>query len=317
MKDDRLRYLFNKYCYITILFILLHQVIVASSVIFISKSIALVNTNIKGSLVYLSLFCASLLLVYIPYFFNRYYCEKWKYQSYKNFIHAFIFKNKGDEKLQSDYYKTKYQTILSSESRVAFYDIIESQYNFLSTLFNSVFSIMAVIIAVNKELLIFYLLCIFSLIFIQFAARNTIGKKSRLIQIRKNITMKSIYSLWDAVVYNKGLAIWDKQFSMRHKRQVNDILKFEVYSFCINMTCSLISFLLIISGNFWFLYNSGFEVEKIGIVIATMPRQIQILQSSMLYLNSYFDLKSSLEKLNNIHTLTKLGNDKVEICISR
>ena len=289
---------------ISISWIVVQQIIVASSVFFVSKAISFVSADYESSLFYLSLFCLSLVLVYVPYAMAMIYSEQWKYDAYNKFIINYT----SSLRLKPESCRKKinsHQSIISSESRVAFYDTIDSIGNLISLLFNYVFSVIAVTISVDPLLLPYYLLSVIIMMTVQLKTKNSVSKYASLIQFSKNETMKRIFRVSELSSAMKFDANMHNKFRHRHERQKNLSVNLEKYTLKVNVISSFLTLSIVMAGNFHLIYNSDYSMEVISIVIVTMPRQVQIVQSSMGYLNSLFKVHQCNQKMLNIIDIIK------------
>lgn len=295
---------------IAIFWVVVQQLIVASSVIFVSKAIDFVSEDYREAIYYLALFCLTLVVVYIPYSLSMIYSEQWKYDAYNRFIteyatKAYLNDDKSERALNT------HQSIISSESRTAFYDTIDAIGNLISLLLNYVFSVIAVVISVDITLLPYYLCSIIVMLLIQFKTKRSVSRYANLIQVSKNETMKRIFRISELASSRRFNTTMLGKFSHRHWRQKKLAINLERYTLQVNLLSSVITLSIVMLGNFHFIYESNFDISIISVVIVTMPRQVQIIQSSMGYLNALFKVNQCNQKMLNIIKI--ISSEQIEV----
>ena len=206
-------FVFQPMFWLMFIFLLVQQLIVASSNFWIIALIRDIQTN---SVVYtsLSLYLISLLLPYLPGSIAAIYQERWKYSLILNLSESFKKTHRSNQKvwINKDAKEARI-AMLSNEGINALTEFTEYAYSLLATAMNVLFNITALIILITGEFGVSYLV---SLILVAGLMRLQKPKQEELSVKAQNARisfLKTLLNSWDNIVlgnrYNFNL--WEKK----------------------------------------------------------------------------------------------------------
>jgi len=262
-------------------FVLMQQLIVASSTVFIillGKSIA--DHNIE--VMYLLFFILSLMVVYLPGVYSLIYLEKSKFSAFKNYISIFSKSNKNHTSLLNNReYRKKNDPWLTNESFLVMNETSALFYEWLSSGFNAFLNILVIGFVIEPMLFFAYIIS-FSLLYVSVKiSKNNIESSAVNFQKDRNLMNQSLLSGVDNILVanDKNLGLWtasfDKNLSNTVKSSVSLTKKTNLYS-SITMILALIpiAFMTLV-----FFYKNINDYALLTTLVVTLPRQIQIIQN--------------------------------------
>ena len=265
---------------VALLFLLIQQIIVASSTYFIAR-LAQSLTEDTISVLYIVLFAVSLVAVYVP----AYYCvtntERAKYDAHKlyndNFHAVFLGKT---YLLSSDELQSTATTTLAQESNYTLETVIDSIFDISALVLNVLFNVLVIAWFLDGTLLLGYAVgIVFASVFVHFRrhALKTAAKTDQ--QSRLNLTAK-LFDSWDnVVIFNKHNYtlynnIVQKSFATAKRNSVKSTSIQHI-----NSSLGMIILMLPVFVVTAFIFNKNWQdAATMAVLIATLPRQIQLLQ---------------------------------------
>jgi len=270
----------NKHLQVALLFLLIQQIIVASSTYFIAR-LAQSLTEESISILYMVLFAVSLVAVYVP----AYYCvtntERAKYDAHKlyndNFHTAFLGKT---YLLSSDELQSTATTTLAQESNYTLETVIDSIFDISALVLNVLFNVLVIAWFLDGTLLLGYAVgIIFASTFVHFR-RHTLKTAAKTDQqSRLNLTAK-LFDSWDnVVIFNKhNYTLYNNIVQKSFATAKNNSVKSTSIQH-INSSLGMIILMLPVFVVTAFIFNKNWQdAATMAVLVATLPRQIQLLQ---------------------------------------
>lgn len=309
MKKYRL--LLNGNFYISCLFLIMQQLIVAFSTYAIANlGKELIEKSISNF--YISLFIISLVIVYIPAYFAMLYLEKAKYQSWQTYYEYFSQNFLGKSTYFSDT-KIKNEAIanLSQESKATIDTAMTIAFDVFASFFNIIFNILVIAFLLNSSIIAGYFIGILlSAIFIK-KINNRIGITAHNAQQSRIMLVSSLLNAWDNIILNNthNYQLYEKILQKDFKKTVDNEIKAEStrnISSSIGMILLLVP--VVVCTIIIFYYNLN-NYEVLAVLVATLPRQIQLLQICYALIGYAVDIKSLHTRIEGIFAIFD-GNKK-------
>ncbi len=220
---------FNKYAIYCLSFLVLQQLIVASSSIWLVALIRAIQAE-KIFLLYFGLYVASLILPFFPGGIAYVIVKSWQQESLRRFIQYFTEIHYNQISLSSEKdEKERRISALSTESSRSLEDAALYFYDFLATSLNVVLNILTIAFIVDRKLLLAYglsLLVVSMLLKWQGAQQ---GRLALMAQDARILLGQSLLGFWDNIVlgnlYNNRLwqeKMW-KRFEKAKELQIGSI----------------------------------------------------------------------------------------------
>ncbi|AGP48919.1 hypothetical protein PSYCG_06995 [Psychrobacter sp. G] len=270
----------NKHLQVALLFLLIQQIIVASSTYFIAR-LAQSLTEESISILYMVLFAVSLVAVYVPAYFCVTNTERAKYDAHKlyndNFHTVFLGKT---YLLSSDELQSTATTTLAQESNYTLEKVIDSIFDISALVLNVLFNVLVIAWFLDGTLLLGYAVgIIFASTFVHFRrhALKTAAKTDQ--QSRLNLTAK-LFDSWDnVVIFNKhNYTLYHHIVQKSFATAKNNSVKSTSIQH-INSSLGMIILMLPVFVVTAFIFNKNWQdAATMAVLIATLPRQIQLLQ---------------------------------------
>lgn len=307
-----LKFFNNKSSWLTIVFLILQQLIVASSTVWIAKLSFDIATG-QPFWLDLFLFLASLVVVYIPGTFSIYQLHGAKFKAFSNYILEFVKSHQhkvtevGNREL-----KEKGTAFLSSEGYLVLNDFSKFVYDWLAVSLNVALNILAFGTFVEPRLLIAYVIgFLFLLLSLRMTGDAIRKNESWAQQARIELTQGLMLGWENIIIANSyNLKKWTELIETRFGKAMERSL----YSIKISQIIATLAMLLNMSPVLFCLgylfFQNAHHPAYLAILIATLPRQIQILQYMQVivsYTTQWNAMKARLEALTA--SLTKLSSE--------
>ena len=270
----------NKHLQVALLFLLIQQIIVASSTYFIAR-LAQSLTEESISILYMVLFAVSLVAVYVPAYFCVTNTERAKYDAHKlyndNFHTVFLGKT---YLLSNDELQSTATTTLAQESNYTLETVIDSIFDISALVLNVLFNVLVIAWFLDGTLLLGYAVgIVFASMFVHFRrhALKTAAKTDQ--QSRLNLTAK-LFDSWDnVVIFNKhNYTLYNNIVQKSFATAKNNSVKSTSIQH-INSSLGIIILMLPVFVVTAFIFNKNWQdAATMAVLIATLPRQIQLLQ---------------------------------------
>lgn len=280
MKIEKYLDFFNKFFVVSIVFIIVQQSIVATSTYLIAK----IGQDFgKGVLTYdtIALFAASLIIVYLPAYYAIYFLEKGKYKSWQNYVNKFneYFLGKTTYANDSDLKKNAI-ALLSQESKDTIDHASNIGFDLLSLILNIIFNVTIIAFVLDSSILLAYTFgMILSFLFIYYL-NPRIDKYATTAQNSRLDLIAKLHKSWDNIILNNRYHsnIYHQAINRQFKDTTNKNLtaeKARYLSATLGMLILMIPVLFVI----FYLFRENWHNEvTLAVLIATLPRQIQLLQ---------------------------------------
>lgn len=293
---------FTKSFLLALFFLLLQQIIVASSSIWITRLILHISEG-KSALVWLLLYLAALLLPYFPGALALIQISKAKTVASVAYIQKFaeLFPGKIVAWSNHDQQSTK-SSVLSSEAYLTITNYIDYLYHLSASGLN---------VLINLTTLAFLLDIAFifsSILGVSFSALVLYFQKNK----RKRLALKAqqsrirwatlLHKAWDNILLNNtyNLNLWKDKAKERGERLIGKAVELEKYSQAISITMAMLlmgpSILLVVYLGFTHLNDHSF----LAILTVLLPRLFQVLTYSyeLLFLISDYPMQQA--RLNTV-----------------
>ncbi len=289
--------LFNRYEWIAICFVVIQQIIVASSTIWITRLI----THLQAStfpIIFLILYLLSLILPYIPGAISLVFHSKAKVVGASNFLKIFTSRYQGKIfEWTNDSQKTTKSSVLSGETTQTLSYSLDYFYHLATSGLNVFLNLVIISIIIEPLLLATYAIGILFCYFILISQK----KFKKILTLRAQQSrikwVSMLLKAWDNILlsnsYNIGL--WKNKTNKRSNRLIASAVKLESYSQLISvlMAISLLapSFIAIVI--FGIMRSTDFI--WLATMVVTLPRLFQVLSYSyeMLFLLSDYPVQKS------------------------
>ena len=263
-----------------LLFLLIQQIIVASSTYFIAR-LAQSLTEDTISILYMVLFALSLVAVYVPAYFCVTNTERAKYDAHKMYNDSFhtVFLGKT-YLLSSDELQSTATTTLAQESNYTLETVIDSIFDISALVLNVLFNVLVIAWFLDGTLLLGYAVgIIFASLFVHFR-RHTLKTAAKTDQqSRLNLAAK-LFDSWDnVVIFNKhNYTLYNNIVQKSFATAKNNSVKSTSIQH-INSSLGMIILMLPVFVVTAFIFNKNWhDAATMAVLIATLPRQIQLLQ---------------------------------------
>lgn len=269
----------SKFIFWALFFLFIQQLIVASSTIWITHLSEAVVEGKSFSL-YLTLFIGSLFVVYIPGIISAFNLEKAKSKALCQYTHEFSEAYKcNPTSLAEKEFQNEKEPWLTSESSKVIEETYSVLYDSVATSLNTILNIAALCLAISEKLLIGYSLSFLVLLLVSKVSKNKLTEAAMLLQNdRKNVS-QILLSGWDNIIVgNKyNFSIWWRHFTKKWKAY-NESSANAVLLTQLSSTFAVILSLIPVASIFVWLFITASDIAKMTALVATLPRQIQIIQ---------------------------------------
>ena len=270
----------NKHLRTALVFLLIQQMIIASSTYFIAR-LAQSLTQDTISILYMVPFAISLVVVYVPAYFCVINTERAKYDAHKLYNDDFNTVFLGNTYLLSSVELQSTATAtLAQESNYTLETVIDSIFDISALVLNVLFNVLVIAWFLDGTLILGYAVgIIFAFMFVHFRrhALKTAAKTDQ--QTRLGLTAK-LFDSWDnVVIFNKhNYTLYNNIIQKSFAIAKNNSVKFTSIQH-INSSLGMIILMLPVFLVTAFIFNKHWhDAATIAVLIATLPRQIQLLQ---------------------------------------
>ena len=293
---------FNCATIIGIFFILVQQLIVASSTAIIAQLSQSILSG-AGYLLWLVLFVISLTIVYIPTMLTNHFINKAKYFTYKDYISKFSKQayNHPNKFFDSNFRKEK-EAYFTHEAWL----IIQEDYNFIvdivGIVLNVVLNVLVLSIYLDWFFLFSYILAVPLTFACATASKTRLLKKSDKLQKSRNEMLQTLSYGWDTILLgNKwNVSLWKNKFEKRsdsadiHQRRLS--LEIDVMS-TITLFVSAFPILMVLFMSF---FNAKDDIQKLAMLVATAPRQVLTIQYLSEIINLFVNLNDKVRRTKQL-----------------
>lgn len=294
--------LFPAQAWICLLFIVIQQLVVASSTLWI----ALLAENISQRepfFLELGLLIGSLVIVYAPAFFGLVFLEKAKWSFIERYQMAFAAGIQKRARLRSDReQRTKRLPffrneifVFSEEAAFFFFDAISSALNILFNL-----AVFAFILDVRFLIAYGVALVIVNLVVHRFG--NSIHQASENAQGARAKLQNHLDFAWEtlSIGNNRNLSDWRKVFQQTSGESSGLFTRSQAIAEGTSILGMLVAMTPVIGVIFYLFYSQSSDYALLAILVATLPRQVQLIQYLYALVNYIARWKSLRARLQGL-----------------
>ncbi|MGK8251681.1 hypothetical protein [Moraxella lacunata] len=291
-------------------FVGIAQLIVASSTFFIAN-LAKSVTDGTLSLPYLIGFVTSLTLVLIPLYFASIFLEKAKFDSLARYNTLFDKHFLGKSCHYNNHtLKQTATAMLAQESKHTLDDSLLGVFDMITLLLNVGFNLIVIAWVLDGFILLGYGLGMVLAMGAVHLFKGRLGNLAKTAQMSRLMLMSGLSKAWDNVI------IFNKYNYLRHNRTLTDTLNkaktdsihaksMRHLSSNVGMLVLLVCVLTASGVLFW--QNLG-DMAMLAMLVATLPRQIQMLQMSHELIGYRAEISTLMARLDGLIQLFDTPN---------
>ncbi|MFT5548106.1 MAG: ABC-type bacteriocin/lantibiotic exporter with double-glycine peptidase domain [Candidatus Azotimanducaceae bacterium] len=297
--------------YKCLFWIVIQQIIVASSTYFIIRLMESVNAD-DGTISYsyLILFVSSLIFVYIPVSLSHIYMDRYHLSSFRNYINLFARLNSNRPYLAHQRYKRIYETWVTNESYIVYKESANVLYELTSTFLNFSLSIFVICIMLDPQLLRWYGMACLVLLISVILFSNQIKKASKDVQLKRKNMSGLVLSVWDnATISNRyNFDLWSSEFSKKYEQSVASTTKYNYVRSLVSSITVIAAILIVGYGNTQYIFENVGSSVAISSLIVTLPRQIQVIQSIFMFFSQALEVQGISSRLKGLSNPLTIKN---------
>lgn len=313
-----LQILWNRFAFYSLLFLVIQQIIVASSTFWITNlSEAVVNHG--QTILYLSLFVSSLFLVYIPGIVSGYTLEKAKSQALYQYTLIFSDKYKClPEKISDKDFQGEKEPWLTNESGKTIEETYGVAYDSAATGLNAILNIIALCLAIDDRFIIGYLASFIILPITSNYFKNKLSNAALRVQNDRKGLSQILLTGWDNIIIGNiyNFSIWWKQYAKRWSTYNQSSAKAVFITQIASATATIFA-LIPVAGIFLWIFLTTNDIAKIAALVATLPRQIQIIQHFEILSTYAMHWHGMLAKLKALMSTITIPNFNKDLYLAR
>lgn len=295
----------NRLFIYSILLLLIQQIIVASSTFWIAKLAESINSSSDETMYYLSLFIASLVIVFLPGGYSTVILEKAKYFALNEYLSTFKMSFWNKPNLRSDKsLKNERQPFLSSECFLVIEEAYNFYYDWVSVFLNVLLNVVALALVLEISIVYSYIVGIFFVSVFILNTKNIIHKRAKIAQ-QERTKLQRVFSLaWDNILIGNKLnfSIFNNTHQSSQKQTSKAISSSDGWNKFISSVGMILIMIPVLSWTVYLFWNARDDLSVLSVMIATLPRQVMILQFSysiIYYATSYKALSTKITGLKN------------------
>jgi len=285
-------FIINKYSLMVALLIVIKQVIVATSTLWIVNMGQSINDS-HSFIFYFALFSASLIIVYIPGALSNYFLDLSIFKSFQRYIARFNHNHYGHAELSRDVaYKKNHEPYLVSEGFSVINELHLFYYNYFEIALNIILSVIALSYLVNQDLFIAYFISMLLVVaviklFSTYIKHATAAEQSSRIDMVQVLTQQ-----WDNVLIgnDQNYDCWRQHFKLARLKAQETKVKNTLWVELSTTIASFIGFIPIVYFLLETITEAAGDTLLLTALIATLPRQITTVHylSDIAYFSNQF-----------------------------
>ena len=286
----------------TLTFLLIQQIIVASSNFWVVALMADIQLQ-KDVWLSLLLLLSSLILPYFPGAMSLIFLTKWQNELVINLTYVFVDSNHSNQRLWSNKdAQEKRISILANEGSSTIVDFIDYIYELTSTLTNAVFNIVAISILVTYEFALGYLVSIvfaYLILRLQKKHQQLITNKAQVSRIKwTNIILSS----WDNIVLGNiyNFRLWNKKAQKAGENYKKRNLNSEVFNQFISIAIALLTFIPSFVIIIFLIAQRPGDVLMLGSIVVILPRLFSILNYTYQVVRLFARWPAQIQRLKTL-----------------
>ncbi|MEI7488753.1 MAG: hypothetical protein WCJ72_15370 [Chryseobacterium sp.] len=277
-------------------FLLIQQLIVASSIYFLTQAAKLYSEGRKSeSLLFFLGYSASLVLPFFPGSISFYFSRKWKFEIVQGLCEKYVQEFSGQTSVWlNKKSKEEIVSLLNTELILSTKNLVDSVYSFASTALNVSFTAIGLTIFLDNGFLPVYAFSLFISSLIYRASINNITLSE--IESQKNRTSLSelLRRSWDALLLKNfgNFLDWQKSSENSLKNYLASEEKAEKAKVFSNLSLSMSSFLPVLAYVGWQAFSHLNDTQKILSILVNMPRVFMLMNHTYAILCDTIEIKS-------------------------
>ncbi|AWK41996.1 MULTISPECIES: ATP-binding cassette domain-containing protein [Photorhabdus] len=317
VKKSAIEFLINKAFAFALLFLIVQQLIVASSTYWIAGLAKQVSANENFTL-YLVLFILSLTLVYIPSSLAAVFLEKSKFLALEKYVERFRlnFWNRASIRTSKEF-KDYHLPYVSSEGFLVFNESSKFIFDWASVVLNVSLNVLALSLVLDTSIAWSYLVGLAFVSSVIFFFRKRIHVKGAEAQSARTALQRVLSLAWDNFLlgnkYNQSL--YQSELKVRQSLALGTAVRSQYWN---NLASALGMLLMMAPVLVWtsvlFLENMD-NPSVLTVLVATLPRQVLILQHAyvvIFYSTSWSALSARLKGLGQAAETPKTSQNLEE-----
>lgn len=302
INKSALKFLINKFFLISLIFLLIQQLIVASSTYWIGGLAKQVSSNESFTL-YLALFILSLSIVYVPSSLAAIFLEKSKFVALERYIDKFRvnFWNRSTIRTNKEL-KNHYLPFISSEGFLVFDESTRFIFDWISVILNVSLSVIALAIVLDVSIIWSYLLGLLLVAGVIFSFRKKLHSKGSETQIARTSLQRFLSLAWDNFLlgnkYNQTL--YQNELNSRYYLASKTATSNQYWNNFASVIGMLLMMTPVLIWTSFLFYENRYRPSTLAVLVATLPRQVLVLQHAyvvIFYTTSWSSLSSRLTGL--------------------
>ncbi|UXZ05245.1 ATP-binding cassette domain-containing protein [Moraxella nasicaprae] len=299
--------LLNRHYLLASIFIIIQQLIVASSTYFIAKLGEQFGNGVLNSQ-FIIAFIVSLIIVYIPAYFSIIYLEKGKYRAWQDYIKAFDTHFLGKATLFNN--QTQKQTttaLLSQESKDTIDDFSNIIFDLFSLLLNVLLNIGVIAFVLDTRILWAYGIGMALSFLLIYYLNCYIDDKATTAQNTRLSLIGILHHSWDNIILNNhyNYHLFSNQTDKQFIKTTHTNLSAEKIRY-VSATIAMLILMIPVLGVSLYLFKQNWHNNAVlAVLIATLPRQIQLLQMCYTLISYNVGLAMIKARINGLFTIFK------------
>ena len=282
--------------------LLMQQLIVCSSTLWIARLSHHIAES-KPFVLDLLLFLTSLFVVFIPGTLSIYFSEKAKFDFLSQYIQGFEKNFFGRSLSHADpKLRDKTSSFLSSESFLVIEEAANLIYNWLSTGLNVALNVLVVSLVVDQKFILGYLVSFILVFLLLKKTGRRVELPAEKAQAQRVSLQENLKKAWDNVVlgnrynFEQWRSAKNKSF-VSAKAAAAHSMSWTQWISSAAMTLSMLPVLTILVWSF--IQNIG-NWAMLAVLVATLPRQIQIIQFMHGLVSYFVQWKATKNRLSGL-----------------
>lgn len=271
---------YNRHYLLAGVFIVIQQLIVASSTYLIAKIGEQFGSGVLNSH-YLIAFIISLIIVYIPAYFSIVFLEKGKYAAWQSYVNKFNAHFLGKATLFNDHHLKQTSTaLISQESKDTIDDMSNIGFDLLALVLNVSLNIGVIAFVLDKSILLAYGIGMGLSFGLVYLLNNKIDKTATTAQNARLNLIGKLHHSFDNVILNNAYnyKLFKNQIDSQFIKTTSDHITAEKVRY-LSATLGMLVLMLPVLLMLFYLFKTHLNnTAMLAILIATLPRQVQLLQ---------------------------------------
>jgi ABC-type bacteriocin/lantibiotic exporter with double-glycine peptidase domain len=273
--------LFHKFFWFFVLAVTVEQLLVASSTIWIARLSQSISSK-QPYFIWGLLFIVSLSVVYFPSTLKVYFLNRAKIASLRLYVEKFIILFTGFASFgRSQSFKNKVEPFLRMEAWVTLDEWFDLIGYFLSLALNIGLNIAAFVFVLGPVLGCAYLIVIPILLVFIFLSEKKTQSLSEKVQTDRCSLTQLLGNAWNTtLIGNKANVSFLKKCAQERFSSFDRAMAQNVLHLELTTTMSMLVSLVPVVGTIgWLAYSGEKDVAKLLVLVATLPRHVQIIQN--------------------------------------